>query len=224
MKDGTTVRENYLIYSNAFDERMDCKVDKEAAADGTHSYYVNTEEFLGEPINTLRIELYENALMGITNVEPDKRNDFIDAGRSLCKVTVDDDTKSYSGNCFDFFHDTYCPHVAILQFGEKLKGISPEIPTGRVNVGTSLKSKHLFFNHPSSKPYKRRLKTINTDLATISKQLLLEQVKACIEMKTLVIECQQLITTILSDDFVKSRVVVQKIRTLFQKLVVIRLN
>ena len=108
--------------------------------------FMNTRDFLGTYITTERINMYEDALKGVSSVGITNRRQFVDAVESLCKVTrIKDSNDNYRfrGNCVEFWKVGYCDHSAYCQYKDELLMRSLPIYSTRTQKKKNRLSTHL---------------------------------------------------------------------------------
>lgn len=90
-------------------------IDEYVAPGSPEVFYVNTYKFLGENVTLQRINMYEDSLLGKTELDYTKRQEFVDPVLSLCKVErrqVTNGFVTYRGSCPGFCERSYCNHAA----------------------------------------------------------------------------------------------------------------
>jgi hypothetical protein len=122
-----------MRYYNTFDKSLDMKqIDMDSS--GNIRFIVNTDDYLGEPVTTQRVEKYFKTLEGTMDVGYDQRHVMYEYVDSLCVVTKHDNkdgSYNHYGLCYKFLKQTYCNHCAILQYAVDLQSLGRAIPTNR---------------------------------------------------------------------------------------------
>jgi hypothetical protein len=97
---------------------------------------VNTENYLGIPIDQNRIANYEDSLQGRFSGGYGDREKFFGNVAGLCHVKKQDIeerniTGLYTGSCMDFYKTLRCSHCAIFQYEKELPVHAYRLPQNK---------------------------------------------------------------------------------------------
>jgi hypothetical protein len=105
-----------------------------ADSSGNTHFIVNTDDYLGEPVTTFRVDKYFKTLEGTVDIGYVQRDVMYEYVDSLCIVTKHDNkdgSYNHNGLCYKFLKETYCNHCAVLQYAVDLQSLGRAIPTNR---------------------------------------------------------------------------------------------
>ena len=106
-----------IVYEDA---RMVLKLkDIDVKDDGQGGFFVNTEDFIGEPLTDDRILHYKKIIDGKISTAYKSRENFVDQVHSICHVTLHKFHKKRSiwmGNCLNSFETTKCCYAIRIAY------------------------------------------------------------------------------------------------------------
>ncbi len=162
------IYKSLVDYYTDFRETLDTKVAIETVQ--VREWYLNTDSYLGKIILPECIRLYEDGLRGKSTHTHIDRIKYVNECARFCKVTAERKLGGgwiYSGSCAQFRSRTYCNHVCVMMYREKLKSFGIRIPTGRHKH----KLKHTVLNTTPAKILYRNYDAICEGIMDINRWL-----------------------------------------------------